>query len=268
VSGYTPVFDSVFRGTLFGRWPTLPVWLTILPMADKNGHIDMTYQAISAASGWPIELLKQAIAELMSPDPESRSTESEGRRLELIDPANRQWGWRVVNHRSYREKARKSAFDAARVEDGRNRQRMAERAEEKRPAQTRAEPPSNTNANTYSNTKREEEEAPTPSETEISDFMKAIREAYPKPNGREDWITAEKGARTLVANGEASWLELYGGVQRYSLHVGETGSYAMNPAKFFTAVDRPWSQAWEIPDKKPRVRKTKFAQAMEALERA
>jgi 5-methylcytosine-specific restriction endonuclease McrA len=105
-------------------------------------------------------------------------------------------------------------------------------------------------------------------EAEIFDYMKSIREAYPKPNGREDWITAEKGARTLVLNGEASWLDLYGGVQRYSLHVGETGSYAMNPAKFFTAIDRPWSQAWEIPEKKPRPRKTKFAQAMEALERA
>src|SRR5579872_5224775 len=98
MAGYTPVFDSVYHGTLCGRWPTLPVWLTILPMADKHGHIDLTYQAISALTGWPIDLLKQAIAELMEPDPDSRHPGEDGRRLILIDPENRQWGWRVVNH--------------------------------------------------------------------------------------------------------------------------------------------------------------------------
>ena len=78
-------------------------------MADKNGHINLTYQAISAVTGWPIDLLKQAIAELMAPDPESRTSVSEGRRLELLDPTNRQWGWRVINHSLYREKARLQA---------------------------------------------------------------------------------------------------------------------------------------------------------------
>jgi len=124
LSGYTPVFDSVFHGTLCGRWPTLPVWLTILPMADKHGHIDMTYQAMTALTGWPIELLKQAIAELMELDPESRSESEDGRRLVLIDPDNRKWGWRVVNHEKYREKARKSAYDADRVASGKNKERM------------------------------------------------------------------------------------------------------------------------------------------------
>lgn len=120
MSGYTSVFDTVFQGTLCGRWPTLPVWLTILPMADKNGHINMTYQAISAVTGWPIDLLKQAIAELMAPDPESRTAVCEGRRLELIDPQNRQWGWRVINHALYREKARLQAKAARENADRRS----------------------------------------------------------------------------------------------------------------------------------------------------
>lgn len=127
--GYTPVFDSVFHGTLCGRWPTLPVWLTILPMADRHGHIDMTFQAMSALTGWPIELLRQAVAELMEPDPESRSESEEGRRLVLIDPENRQWGWRVVNHGRYREKARLIAKDSDRTASGRDADRKrAERA--------------------------------------------------------------------------------------------------------------------------------------------
>lgn len=123
MSGYTPVFDSVFHGTLCGQWPTLPVWLTILPLADKNGHIDMTYQAIAALTGWPLDLLKQAIGTLTQPDPDSRSPEEEGRRLVLLDPTNRQWGWRVVNHGQYREKARKQMQQIAATESGRDAER-------------------------------------------------------------------------------------------------------------------------------------------------
>lgn len=121
--GYTPVFDSVFHGTLCGRWPTLPVWLTILPMADRHGHIDMTFQAMAALTGWPIELLRKAVAELMEPDPESRSEAEEGRRLVLIDPENRQWGWRVVNHEKYREKARKAQRQAEATASGEDAER-------------------------------------------------------------------------------------------------------------------------------------------------
>jgi hypothetical protein len=156
VSGYTPVFDSVYHGTLCGRWPALPVWMTILPMADKHGHIDLTYQAISALTGWPIELLKQAIAELMQPDPESRSDSHEGRRLILIDPENRSWGWKVVNHERYREKARKAAYDAQRTASGQDAERKrASRDVPRCPDAAREVPLSDSDANTDSNTNKE-----------------------------------------------------------------------------------------------------------------
>jgi hypothetical protein len=101
-------------------------------MADKNGHIDLTYQAISALTGWPIDLLKQAIAELTEPDPDSRHPGEDGRRLVLLDPENRQWGWRVVNHGPYREKARKQMQQIAATESGRDAERK--RLERERPA--------------------------------------------------------------------------------------------------------------------------------------
>lgn len=148
MAGYTPVFDSVFHGTLCGKWPTLPVWLTILPMTDKHGQIDMTYQAMSALSGWPIDLLKTAIAELMLPDAESRSDAAEGRRLELIDPENRQWGWRVVNHRVYREKARLMSKDSARTESGKDAQRKKSPAVPRCPPDSPAVPLSDADADT------------------------------------------------------------------------------------------------------------------------
>lgn len=119
MSGYTPVFSTVFNGTLSGKWPTLPVWLTILPLADWRGHIDMTPEAISGRTGWPIDLLLEGINELCKPDPRSRSQIEEGRRLVLIDPA-RDWGWRVVNIEKYRDKA----SGRNQVEDGRNAEKV------------------------------------------------------------------------------------------------------------------------------------------------
>lgn len=117
--GYTPVFDTVFDGSMCGQWPVLPVWLTLLPLADWRGHIDMTPQAIAGRTGWPLELLLQGIRELCEPDPDSRSKEEEGRRLVPIDP-ERSWGWRVVNIDLYRRRCR----DANDVAEG----RAAERA--------------------------------------------------------------------------------------------------------------------------------------------
>lgn len=143
MSGYTPVFSSIYDGSLYGRWPEAAVLATLLPLADARGHIDMSYEAIAGKTGWPMDLLRQGIAQLSEPDARSRSKNEEGRRLIPLD-SEREWGWKVVNHGLYREKARKSSFDAARVADGRNAERMRSR---RRPDATRDHPPSDSDSN-------------------------------------------------------------------------------------------------------------------------
>ena len=64
-------------------------------LADKNGCIDHTYEAIARTINVPVEKVVVAIGQLMRPDPESRSREFEGARLVLIDPT-RAWGWRLL----------------------------------------------------------------------------------------------------------------------------------------------------------------------------
>lgn len=158
MSGYVPVFESIYDGTLHGKWPTAVVWASILPLCNKDGEIRLTYEAIQARTGWPMKFLKQGISELMQPDPESQSDAYEGRRLIPLDE-RRSWGWKVVNHSKYREKARKSSHDAKRTESGENAERMKERREQDqelnektrrdppRPDATRQDPLSNTNTN-------------------------------------------------------------------------------------------------------------------------
>lgn len=132
--GYTPVFDTVFQGSLCGKYPDLPVWLVLLAMAQKGGVIDAHPSYIATVSGIPQADIEAAIARFCEPDPSSRTPDHDGRRLESIP--GRGFGWVIVNHEKYREKARKQAYDAERVSSGENRDRMAKRS----PAITRADP--------------------------------------------------------------------------------------------------------------------------------
>lgn len=127
MSGYTPVFDSVFTGSLCGQYPDTAAWLFMLAMADHQGHIDRTPEYISSVTGMPLADLRACIDRFMQPDPNSRSLAEEGRRLVPIDPA-RPWGWKVVNIGIYRKKA----ANRRAIESGENATRMAQR----RPART------------------------------------------------------------------------------------------------------------------------------------
>ena len=188
MSGYTPVFGTLFQGSLCGQWPALPVFCTLLPLCNKSGEIDYSFGYLAAVTGWPEDLLREGIAQLEQPDPSTRSPDDDGRRLVRLRDRT-EWGWRVVNHGKYREKARKSAFDAARIADGRNAERMKDRrTDPTRPAMTRDDPPSNTNTNTNTEggARKRATRLPedwTPSETE---------RAYAKSKGLDADLTAEK----------------------------------------------------------------------------
>jgi hypothetical protein len=139
--GFTMVYGSIFDGTLMGKWPAAAVFATLLPLADKDGNIDINPTLVAYKSGWPIEVLTEGVKQLMQPDPLSRSQDKDGRRLELIDP-NRPWGWHVVNHKLYREKSRLAQKNALYTESGKDAERKRAERERKSGAKPTAEPES------------------------------------------------------------------------------------------------------------------------------
>jgi hypothetical protein len=145
-SGYTPLFQSLTSGTLYGRWPDIGMFPIVLSLADRHGVVDVLPAYLAGVTGLALEEVVACMKRFCEPDPHSRSSDEGGARLALIDPANRDWGWRVINHGKYRDRARKMSSDAERAQDGRNLKRMAarraSRADPTRPAQTRADPPS------------------------------------------------------------------------------------------------------------------------------
>ncbi len=130
MAGYTPLFSSLTTGTLYGRWPDIGLWTIILALADKNGAVDVTPNYLAGVTGLPATEIIACMKRFCEPDPQSRSRIEGGARLVLIDPA-REWGWLVVNHSYYREKARKQMQQAEATESGRD-------AERKRVARERA----------------------------------------------------------------------------------------------------------------------------------
>lgn len=154
MSGYTPLFDTLTRGTLSGKWPDIGLWPIILSLADKDGIVDCTPVHISAITGLPVDEVIACLQRFCEPDPYSRSQEYEGRRLVRLDD-HRDWGWQIVNHSHYREKARLMAKNARDVQSGREAERKrAARANGECPpvsAGVRRSPPvsdpSNANAN-------------------------------------------------------------------------------------------------------------------------
>lgn len=255
MSGYTPVFRSVFDGTLHGRWPQTGVWLALLAMADRHGCVDRTPEAIASDIGIPSDELVRCLQEFCEPDRRSRTQECDGRRLVLISP-ERSWGWRVVNHAAYREKARKAAFDAERVASGENARRLADR----RPAMTRDDPRTpdpirspdsklqTTNAGedtTAALRPRGAVPRGTADPAELVDF----KVAYPERNGSQPWRRALKAIRVRLCEGH-TWAEMIDGAKRYEAWcraTGKIGTEKVKQAATFCGPDKEFLDPWHLP---------------------
>lgn len=99
---YGKIFDSMFDGTLASRgpWQALVTFQQLIVLANRDGAVDMTADAISRRTSIPLEIIELGLAELMKPDPRSRTPDEDGRRIVLLDD-HRDWGWQIVNHAKY-----------------------------------------------------------------------------------------------------------------------------------------------------------------------
>ncbi len=110
---FAKVFGQIFDSSIAEDYNCRRMFMDLLVLADSDGVVDMTQEAISRRTNVPIEQVVKYIDELSKPDELSRSKAEEGRRLIPVDPT-RSWGWQVVNYRHYRkirdEEARRSYF--------------------------------------------------------------------------------------------------------------------------------------------------------------
>jgi hypothetical protein len=118
---FAKVFQQIFDSSIAENYEVRHVFEDLLKLADREGAVDMTVEAIARRVNMPVEKVRFGIEELSKPDLESRTKDFEGRRLIPISDG-RSWGWFIVNYRKYRdlqdEESRRVAF-----RDAKRRQR-------------------------------------------------------------------------------------------------------------------------------------------------
>ena len=76
--------------------------MDMLVLADSDGVVDMTHEAIARITNVPLEWVKRSIAILEAPDTRSRSADHDGARIARLDD-HRDWGWVILNYDKFRE---------------------------------------------------------------------------------------------------------------------------------------------------------------------
>jgi hypothetical protein len=100
---YSKLFRQMYEGTLVSRgpWQALVTFQQLLILSDPVGVVDMDRESISRLTTIPLEVIKIGIEALEVADPESRTPDSEGRRIVRLND-HRTWGWKIVNFLHYR----------------------------------------------------------------------------------------------------------------------------------------------------------------------
>lgn len=98
---YAKIFLKIFDSSIAEDWQARIVFQDILILANRDGMVDMTHEAISRRTNVPLEIVRSSIAKLEAPDPKSNTPEDDGRRLERL-AEHKDWGWRIVNYEKYR----------------------------------------------------------------------------------------------------------------------------------------------------------------------
>lgn len=99
---FAKVFSQIFDSSIAEDYNCRRMFMDLLVLADSDGVVDMTLEAISRRTNVPIEEVKKYIDDLCQPDPKSRSKLHEGKRIIPVD-SGRDWGWKIVNYHHYRK---------------------------------------------------------------------------------------------------------------------------------------------------------------------
>jgi hypothetical protein len=109
VAGYSKLFSSIVTSSVWCQDnSTLRVWIAMLAMKDTNGEVEGSIPGFASLARVAPDEMRRAIEILSSPDPDSRTQDHEGRRIEIISG-----GWRVINHELYRNKGQSQAGSRA-----------------------------------------------------------------------------------------------------------------------------------------------------------
>lgn len=102
LSMYAKIFTQILDSSIAEDYRTRHVFEDLLKLCDINGVVDMTQEAIARRTNVPLEIIVRGIADLEKPDPRSRNSDHQGRRIIRLNEC-RDWGWSITNYDLYRQ---------------------------------------------------------------------------------------------------------------------------------------------------------------------
>jgi hypothetical protein len=97
---YSTVEQTIFQSSIAKDCDVRFQFEDFLKLANWEGIVDMTHEAIARWTNVPLDRVQRCITELEKPDPFSKSPDFEGRRILLLDE-HRNWGWWIPNFEHY-----------------------------------------------------------------------------------------------------------------------------------------------------------------------
>jgi hypothetical protein len=96
---YTPIPKSIITSTIWLEKPHIfKVWMTMILSSDAKGIVRGSVPGLANLAHVTTEECREALSRFRDPDPDSRTKDYEGRRIEDIDG-----GWRLFNHKRQRD---------------------------------------------------------------------------------------------------------------------------------------------------------------------
>ncbi len=98
--GYTKLFSEIVMSTVWREKDTTRlVWITMLALRNRHHVVDGSVPGLADCARVSIKACRAALKVLSEPDPDSRSQELDGRRIQEVDG-----GWFIINGEKYRRK--------------------------------------------------------------------------------------------------------------------------------------------------------------------
>lgn len=228
----------MYRGTLYGHWEAIVTMQQLVVLADADGIVDMTPQAIAAHTSIPLDIITKGLTKLEEADPYSRTPGEEGRRIVLID-GHKPWGWQIVNYLKY-----KHLKDSAEVRE-QTRERVRKHRE-KRNAEKQDVTLGNAekrHTDTDTDTKKNR---CTPAKAGYPDGFEVFWKAYPPRTGSNPKDKAFGAYRSRLAEGHTA-AEVLDGAGRYAKFceaTGKLGTEFVLQAKTFLGPSKHFMEPW------------------------
>lgn len=101
LAGYSRLFAAIVTSSVWVEDDaTRIVWIAMLATCDKDGLVQGSISGFANLARVTVEQMRVAVERLSALDPDSRTPDHEGRRIEAFEG-----GWRILNYAKYREVA-------------------------------------------------------------------------------------------------------------------------------------------------------------------